>query len=186
MSPLLLRTILPWLAVAAAVAVGVVFARVAGRRLLARPALLALAVIGSLLPLYLALAWTGLVPETFLRVARPAVAIGTAALALFVAHRLASDPTAARKGRVRLVLSDVLTGAALLAAGGAAAGVEIGRPLDRLTVIVAVDRSRRTRRRRCDRRRASRSRRRGARARPASRPGARDRSSATGRRRRSR
>lgn len=139
---MLLRTILPWLAVAAALIGGAVFARVAGRRILRRPALLALAVIGSLLPLYLALAWTGLVPETFLRVARPAVAIGTAALALLVAHRLASDPTAARRGRARLVLSDLLTGAALLAAGGAAAGVEIGRPLDRLTVIVAVDRSR--------------------------------------------
>jgi Ca-activated chloride channel family protein len=139
---LLLRSLAPWIAVAVALVAAAVFARFTGRALLKRPVLLALAILGGLLPLYLALAWTGLVPETFLRVGRPLVAIATALAALFVARRLAVDPTAARKGRARLLLSDLFTAGALLAAGGAAAGVEIGRPLDRMTVLVAVDRSR--------------------------------------------
>lgn len=139
---MLLRTLAPWIAVAAALVAALIYARFTGRPLLKRPVLLALAMLGGLLPLYLALAWTGLVPETFLRVGRPLVAIVTALAALFVARRLALDPTAARKGRARLVLSDLFTAGALLAAGGAAAGVEIGRPLDRMTVLVAVDRSR--------------------------------------------
>ncbi len=143
---MLFRTPIPWLlpslAVVAALVVAVLFMRSAGRALLRRPALVVLAALGGALPLYLALAWTGLVPETFLRVGRPLLALATAAAALFVARRLAHDPTAGRKGRLRLVLSDAFTAGALLAAGGAAAGVEVGRPLDRLTVLVVVDRSR--------------------------------------------
>jgi len=139
---MILREILPWLALAAVLVVAAGFAWFFGRSVLRRPALVALVVVGLALPTYIVLTWFGLLSETYLRIGRPLVAVFVATAALLVAARLAGDVTAARRGKVRLVLSDLFTALALLAAGAVASAVEIGRSLDRLTVIVAIDRSR--------------------------------------------
>jgi Ca-activated chloride channel family protein len=136
------RDILPWAGLALVVLVAAIFARFAGRAILRRPVLVGLAAVGVALPVYIVLTWTGLLSETYLRLGRPLVAVFVAAAALFVAARLAGDATAVRRGKVRLVLSDLFTALCLLAAGAVASAVEIGRALDRLTVIVAIDRSR--------------------------------------------
>src|SRR5262249_42735438 len=58
----------------------------------------------------------------------------------FLAYRMAALPL--RMGRVRRALVIAFASTAVLGAAIAAADPEIGRPLDRLTVLVAVDRSR--------------------------------------------
>ncbi len=137
-----LREVLPWAGLLLVAMVAAVFARVAGRAVLRRPVLAALSLVGIALPAYVVLTWTGLLAETYLRIGRPLIAVLVAGAALFVAARLAGDAMATRRGRTRLVLSDLFTALSLLAAGGVASAVEIGRALDRLTVIVAIDRSR--------------------------------------------
>jgi uncharacterized membrane protein len=97
-------------------------------------------ILAALGPLYVGLVWAGIVPDSYLRLARPWVLVlGFAAMA-FVAVRLAR--LSGRQTKLRAGLSDLLTSGAALASALAAAGPEIGRPLDRLTVLVAVDRSR--------------------------------------------
>jgi hypothetical protein len=110
------------------------------RGLRERRVLLAGMIAGALPALYVGLVWARVLGDAYLRLARPWVAALALAATSFIAFRLAGRRTAAGKWRVRF--GDLLTMAAALGAALAAAGPEIGRPLDRLTVLVAVDRSR--------------------------------------------
>ena len=105
-----------------------------------RPILLIAMLLGALPALYIGLVWTTLVPGGYLRLARPWMTlVGLAAMA-FVAHRLGTGFV--NQGPWRTRLTDALAQLATFVAALAAAGPEIGRPLDRLTVLVAIDRSR--------------------------------------------
>jgi uncharacterized membrane protein len=109
-------------------------------RVAKRPVLLAGMIAGALPALYVGLTWAGAFSDAYLRLARPWVTLLALAATAFIAVRLASRKTAAGPWRIRL--GDLLTMIAAITAAMAAAGPEVGRPLDRLTVLVAVDRSR--------------------------------------------
>lgn len=111
-----------------------------GPGLRVRPVLLAGLVLAWAAALYVGLTWAGLVRDDYLRIARPWVLVlGLGAMA-FITVRLLSHTV--RQGRGRTHLGDALITAATLGAAMAAAGLEIGRPLDRLTILIAMDRSR--------------------------------------------
>jgi Ca-activated chloride channel family protein len=76
----------------------------------------------------------------YLRFERPLLALPAALAVWFVLARLAQLPP--RQSRARRFLQTLTLGSAALAAAYAVIGVELGRPLDRLAVIVAIDRSR--------------------------------------------
>jgi len=105
-----------------------------------RKFLLAGMILGALPALYVGLVWTGLVPGGYLRFARPSITLLALAATTFVAFRMATGWTS--QGPIRTRLGDMLAQIAAFVAAIAAAGPEIGRPLDRLTVLVAIDRSR--------------------------------------------
>lgn len=105
-----------------------------------RRVLLAGMIAGALPALYVGLTWARLIPDAYLRLARPWVTLLALGATSFIAWRLSARRTAASPGRIRL--GDLLTMTAAITAALAAAGPEIGRPLDRLTILVAVDRSR--------------------------------------------
>ncbi len=117
------------------------FVRVAVARGVARrPVLLAGLFVSALPALYVGLVWARLLSDVYLRVARPWVTPLGALAAWFIAVRLAGFGT--RQAPWRRRLGDALTLAAAFTAALAAAGPELGRPLDRLTIIAALDRSR--------------------------------------------
>lgn len=103
-----------------------------------RPALLGGIVLSVALAIYAAVHRLGWVSDDYLRLARPwAAAVGVAAVS-FIALRC--WPRRSRGFRTHLEdLCLMLTAIALTLV---IAGTEIGRPLDRLTVVVVVDRSR--------------------------------------------
>ncbi len=105
-----------------------------------RRVLLAGMILGALPALYVGLLWAGAVHDGYLRLARPWVTLAALAATSFIAVRLGARRTAAGPWRARL--GDLFSMTAAIAAAMAAAGPEVGRPLDRLTVLVAVDRSR--------------------------------------------
>lgn len=105
-----------------------------------RKVLLAGMIAGALPALYVGLTWARAIPDAYLRLARPWVALLALGATSFIAWRLAARKTLAGPWRVRL--GDLLTMIAAITSALAAAGPEIGRPLDRLTILVAVDRSR--------------------------------------------
>ena len=76
----------------------------------------------------------------YLRFERPLLALPAAIAVWFVIARLAR--LSPRQHRARRWLQTLTLGGAALAAAYAVIGVELGRPLDRLAVIVAIDRSR--------------------------------------------
>lgn len=130
----------------AALALGAIgfalWTRFAARRagLVRRPVLLAGMIAGALPVLYVGLVWAGLLHDGWLRLARPwATLLGLAATS-FIAVRLAAF--GAKRGPLRTRAGDLLAQSTAFAAALAVAGPELGRPLDRLAVIVAVDRSR--------------------------------------------
>jgi uncharacterized membrane protein len=105
-----------------------------------RKLLLAGMILGALPALYVCLTWTALLSDSYLRLARPWVTLLLAAATSFIALRLAGLRSQQTRGRA--ALSDFLIMLAAITAGMAAAGSEWGLPLDRLTVLIAVDRSR--------------------------------------------
>lgn len=109
-------------------------------RLRGRPVLVALSTLTAALVLHEALLWASLVPETWVRTKRPLVLPFVWAAVLFVSARLAGAP--GKSTTARKVVSDLFAGGTVLALGLVAAGLEVGRPIDKLTVLVAVDRSR--------------------------------------------
>ena len=76
----------------------------------------------------------------YLRFERPFLTLPAAAVVWFVLARLAR--LSPRQHRVRRLLQTLLLGGAALCAAYGVIGVELGRPLDRLAVIVVIDRSR--------------------------------------------
>lgn len=105
-----------------------------------RPVLL-LALIASAAPgLYVGLVWTAVLAESYLRFSRPWLAPLALMAMTFVAIRLARHGSG--WGRGRKLMADGLTSLAVLSSALAATGPELGRPLDRLAIVVVIDRSR--------------------------------------------
>jgi uncharacterized membrane protein len=97
-------------------------------------------VVGALPALWVGATSVGIFAGDRLRFERPWAALLSFAAIAFVAFRLGAHRSAS--GPWRNALVDLYTATAALAAGLAASGPELGRPLDKLTVLVAVDRSR--------------------------------------------
>lgn len=89
---------------------------------------------------YEALVYVGLVKETYLRFENPPGLVLVAAAGLFAAWRVGKIP--ARVGKLRRPLVMFFVGLSLLAASLAVAAPEIGKKLDRMTILLDVDRSR--------------------------------------------
>ncbi len=117
-----------------------VWALATRRRQTWRPAGMAIALLGAATPIYEGLCQAGLLRETFVRFRSPlgllAVAAVSGLLGLRVS-RLSRRMTPLRRGAVALFSST-----AALAASFVLADPELGRPLDRMAVVVALDRSR--------------------------------------------
>ncbi len=139
MTPAAVLRALPFLSLAATIAV-VAATIVASRRLRARPVLVAALVLGAMPLVWLELVWTRLVPEVLVRVERPWAAAVAAAAVWLVCVRLSG--LSPRMHRVRRALVEGSLSAAALAAGLAAMGFQLGRPIDKMAVIILVDRSR--------------------------------------------
>ncbi len=104
-----------------------------------RPALWLLRVLAVTPAVVYCLEWLGF-PVQYVRLTRPVLAIPLALLLLWLSVRLARF--AERRTPARALLMALLTGVAATAAAFAVVGVELGQKLDRLAVIVALDRSR--------------------------------------------
>jgi len=109
-------------------------------RLRHRPVLLIASLLSALPAVYVALVWTRIIPEAYLRFERPWLGLLALPAMVYVAVRLSSQHR--HVSRLRRTLGDLMVSTAVLAAAMAATGPELGRPLDRLTVITVVDRSR--------------------------------------------
>jgi Ca-activated chloride channel family protein len=105
-----------------------------------RPLLLFLALAGVIVALLPALGWAGLLDIPFFRFERPWLSLPTGLVLLALAARLERLGQRQHRARRALVELGVLVGA--LAAALALIGVEAGIPLDRMAVLVALDRSR--------------------------------------------
>ncbi len=105
-----------------------------------RPILLLLSVLGVLPLAYVGATWTRLLPETWIRLDRPMLALPCAILLVAVAHRLLR--LSPRQDAWRRALTEIFITVSALAAALAVIGTQLGRPLDRLAVIIAIDRSR--------------------------------------------
>jgi Mg-chelatase subunit ChlD len=134
------HNLLRWLGSAVLIASVAVYAVLGFRALRGRRLLFGTALSGALPVAYVGLTWAGALKESWLRFERPWLAVPCAVLVVAVAHRLARGSQ--RTGPFRRTLTELMTGIALLAGTAAVLGVEIGRPLDRLAVLVVVDRSR--------------------------------------------
>ncbi len=97
--------------------------------------------LAALVPLvYQGLVQAQLTRETYIRFGHPMGVVGVAVLALFLAWRLSLLPT--RMTAFRRALVVMFASLAGLAAALAVTEPELGRPLDRMTVIMMIDRSR--------------------------------------------
>jgi uncharacterized membrane protein len=103
------------------------------------PLLWLLRALGLAPALVFGLEWLG-VQVPFVRLSRPLLAIPLAVLLLWLSTRLSRFRQ--RRTRLRAFGMALLTGAAATACAFAVIGVELGHKLDRLAVIVAIDRSR--------------------------------------------
>jgi Ca-activated chloride channel family protein len=110
------------------------------KRGLLRAGGLVVALLGAAPLVYEGLIVAGVVRETYVRFHHPQALVFVAALAIFVGLRLSRLPH--RLGRTRRWAIVSLSALSALAAGLVVAEPEIGKPLDRLAVVVAVDRSR--------------------------------------------
>jgi Ca-activated chloride channel homolog len=100
-----------------------------------------LVLVVSVLPLvYVGLTHAGVVRETYLRFHHPEALIACSLAGAFLAWRFSQLPLRMSKLRRGLVIA--LSTASMLAALFAVAEPELGKPLDRMTIIIAVDRSR--------------------------------------------
>jgi uncharacterized membrane protein len=142
MIPSTIRPFVPYIVVALGALLWLLVLRAAVRagNLRKRPVLLAGMIAGALPALYVGLTWVGLISGSYLRLARPWLTLVCAAATIFVAMRLATGLS--NQGPWRARLGDLLAQAATIIAAIAAAGPELGHPLDRLTILIAVDRSR--------------------------------------------
>lgn len=141
MTPVLVGQALPIVALIVTLAL-LGYALVMGRRiaLFGRPILVFGLVFGALPLVYLELVWIGLFSPRYLRFEHETLAPICAAAMGFVALRLCRLPGAS--SRLRRVLTELGLIFAALAASWAVLGPELGKPLDKMTVLIAVDRSR--------------------------------------------
>jgi uncharacterized membrane protein len=105
-----------------------------------RPWLAGAALVACVPPLLAALASTGPFELDVLRLERPWLALPAAAVVLAGLARL--EQLSPRQARFRRSATEALSSLTLLAAALALVGLELGRPLDRLSILVALDRSR--------------------------------------------
>ncbi len=97
--------------------------------------------LGGLAPVvYQGLIQAQLIRETYVRFGHQFWVVGVAALAFFLAWRLSLLPQRMSRGRRALVV--LFASLAGLAAALAVCEPELGRPLDRMTIIMMIDRSR--------------------------------------------
>lgn len=95
----------------------------------------------SVVPLvYVSIIYVGWLRESYIRFNRPLVTLAIAAAGTLAAWRLSR--LSPRMGNLRRWLVTVLVYVSMLGAVTTLADPEFGRPLDRMTVILAVDRSR--------------------------------------------
>ncbi|MBN4050297.1 VWA domain-containing protein, partial [Desulfobulbus sp. AH-315-M07] len=110
------------------------------RGVLRRPVLFIALVLSFLPAAYVLATWLRWLEESYLRFMRPLAVVLPAVLVPFVVFRLLAHRD--RHHWSRRVVSDLFIVTTLLAATLAVAGPEIGRPLDKMAVVVLVDRSR--------------------------------------------
>jgi uncharacterized membrane protein len=125
---------------AAMVVVTVAWWIAARRRRTWRPGGVAIALLGAGGLVYEGLCQAGVVRETYVRFHAPLGLLVVAAVSLVVGLRVSR--LSARMGGFRRGAVGVLSSTAALAAALVLADPELGRPLDRMAVVVAVDRSR--------------------------------------------
>jgi Ca-activated chloride channel family protein len=101
---------------------------------------LLVALVGATPFVYQGLVVAGLTRETYVRFQHPMAVLFVAGLMLFVGLRLSK--LSQRLGRVRRGLLMTTAAAAPLAAGLVFTEPELGKPLDRIAVVVTLDRSR--------------------------------------------
>jgi Ca-activated chloride channel homolog len=140
-SPALVARLLPLVALASTMGL-LGFTLHKSRRigLTKRPLLLGGLVLGALPLLYLELVWLELVSSRYLRFEHETLAPLCAAAVGFVALRLCRVPGTTT--RVRRVATELFVMLSALALGLGVLAPEIGKPLDKLTILLAVDRSR--------------------------------------------
>lgn len=133
---------LPWLALALGLLVFGSYLGWALRRagLGRRPLLLGLSLLGASPVLYLGLTWARVLSEHYVRFERPLLALPAAVVVAAIAHRLLG--LSPRQGAARRTLTELSIGVSALAAAFAVSGAELGKPLDRLAILVVIDRSR--------------------------------------------
>jgi Ca-activated chloride channel family protein len=133
--------LLPWLGLGAAAALWLwALWRLVARPVSRRPWLAGAALFACIPPLIVALSASGLFEVPSVRLERPWLALPVAVLVLVALARL--ERLSPRQAPFRRSSTEALSAFTLLAAGLAVTGLELGRPLDRLSVIVALDRSR--------------------------------------------
>jgi len=110
------------------------------RRKTWRPAGLAVVLVAATALIYEGLCQAALLRETFVRFRSPLGLLAVAALSVLVGLRVSR--LSGRMGRFRRAAVAIFSSAAALAAAFVLADPELGRPLDRMAVIVALDRSR--------------------------------------------
>ncbi|MBM4357843.1 MAG: VWA domain-containing protein [Deltaproteobacteria bacterium] len=128
----------PLLVVATLVTLGFRFGWRRGLR--ARPVWLGALVVAALPPLLVAMTWARVLPEAYLRFGRPALTPIGFVVVLLAGLRCVAGGHRMTPRRRRLM--DAATALAVLACGLSIASPELGIPLDRLTVVAVLDRSR--------------------------------------------
>src|SRR4051812_3119790 len=117
-----------------------VLGRLAWRPASRRRWLATIALLACVPPSLAGLSTTGLFELGVLRLERPWLALPAAVLVLAALARL--ERLSPRQAPFRRSSTEALSAVTLLAASLALVGVELGRPLDRLSILVALDRSR--------------------------------------------
>lgn len=110
------------------------------RGLSKRPVLFGFGLLGVLPALYVTLTWVRWLDDRYLRFERPLWAFPCSVALAFVTHRLLT--LSGRQSNARRSLVEFWTSLCALSAALALLGCELGKPLDRLAVIIARDRSR--------------------------------------------
>lgn len=105
-----------------------------------RPILLVAAILGVLPAMYVGLVLTGAVADAWLRFERPLLVIVGAIVVPWMARRLLG--LSPRQSAFRRALTEASLMASTLAASLALPGPELGKALDRMTLLVVIDRSR--------------------------------------------
>lgn len=105
-----------------------------------RPIALSVAVLGAAPAVLVILSWLGWLQLPYVRFEEPWLTVPAGAVVVWIGLRL--HLLSPHGSRARRALLELCAGTAALAASFASSGLSVGLPLDRMTVVVAVDRSR--------------------------------------------